>query len=197
MFTQMNTQIDLKPLADFVKEQMERRGWGLRTLATYSQLAPATLSKLLNSKTVPRAETLSKLAEILEVDEAHLFRLAGHIHGLDDKHLDPSARYIAQRLSELPDGVREKAIDAVSGVVDGFSQIAEEDAPKESNEVVDLTIFPEADRNLISQLEPVFQEYLAALMKQGASHYLEAMNYARTRADAEMRRRAVQPIHQG
>lgn len=53
---------------------------------------------------------------------------------------------------------------------------------------VDLSIFPEEDREIIGQLQPPFQEYLAALLKQGEHRYLEAMNYAKSGVDAEMKR---------
>lgn len=53
---------------------------------------------------------------------------------------------------------------------------------------LDLSLFPEEDREIISQLNTVFQEYLTALVKHSPAQYADAMNYAKTQAAAEMRR---------
>lgn len=117
---------DLTDLVKYITAQMETRHIeGVRALAAAAKISPSAASALLKGKAPPRAETLQKVAEALQVDEVYLLRLAGYVQSLDDASFDPSARYIAQRISLLPKPLRDIAIDAVSGVVDGFWNIAE------------------------------------------------------------------------
>lgn len=184
----MSAMADYNELVRVIKLAMgENTGsW----LAEKSGVSQPTISRLLNGVGSSSARNIKAVARALRLNPNELLVLAGIADDEedDDTTLDPSARYIARRLTRLPISVREAAIDAVSGVVDGFSQVAEDDSPKEPSKVVDLAIFPEEDQELISHLAPVFQEYLAALKKQGKGRYTEAMEFARTQADAEMRR---------
>jgi transcriptional regulator with XRE-family HTH domain len=96
-----------------------------RWLAEQSGINQGTISRLMRGKHEPTPSTLDALGRALNVDPLHLMRLAGL--PLPTAHLNRDARveYTAQRLNDLiqdlPAELQDAMIDAVSGVVQGFS----------------------------------------------------------------------------
>lgn len=110
-------------LPNYLKEQLKRRKWSGRTLAMYAGVSHSTIARAIRGTHVPSPENLAKIAIALEVSPLHLLRLAGHLDALPASEFDPSASYIAQRLSKLPKTVRESAIETVGAVVDNIYTI--------------------------------------------------------------------------
>ena len=107
-------------LPNYLKEQLKRRKWSGRTLAMYAEVSHSTVARAVNGTHVPGPENLAKIATALEVTTLTLLRLAGHLDALPASEYDPSATYIAQRLSKLPKAIRESAIETVGAVVDNI-----------------------------------------------------------------------------
>ena len=110
-------------LPAYLKEQLKERKWSGRTLAMYAGVSHSTVARAVRGTHVPDPENIRKIATALEVAETHLLRLAGHVLTPPTSELDPSASYIAQRLSALPKGVREGALETVGAVVDNIYAI--------------------------------------------------------------------------
>ena len=110
-------------LPSYLKEQLERRKWSGRTLAMYAGVSHSTVARAIRGTHIPDPENLCKIAIALEVTETYLLRLAGHVSTPPTSEFHPSATYIAQRLSKLPKGVRESAIETVGAVVDNIYTI--------------------------------------------------------------------------
>lgn len=110
------------PLIDYLRQQMARKGWSANRLAEESGVSKSALSLHLRGMVEPETATLLRIAAALQVDADHLFKLVARSEG--EGPFDPSAAYIARRLTELPQTVRDPAIDAVSGMVDAFTVLA-------------------------------------------------------------------------
>ena len=125
-------------LPAYLKEQLKQRKWSGRTLAMYAGVSHSTVARAVRGTHVPDPENIRKIAMALEIAETHLLRLAGHVTTPPTSDLDPAASYIAQRLSGLPKGVREGAIQTIGAVVDNIYAITEynqsSDAKNESQE---------------------------------------------------------------
>ncbi len=89
-------------------------------LAQQSGTTNSTISRLLNAKNVPSPETLKRISKVLNLDLYHLMALAAIPLPKSDieKKLDPSAIYIAQRLSRLPFDIRIRMLSIISGILD-------------------------------------------------------------------------------
>lgn len=120
----MMNRMGATELADYLKQRLEREGWSQRTLAMYSEVSQPTIVRALKGDTLPEAENLRRIADALRIDQAFLFRKAGYITTPSDENIDPAARYIAQRLSQLPDDIKEQAIDAIGVQLDTISDLA-------------------------------------------------------------------------
>ena len=122
------TRKNTTDLTNYIKEELEKRSWSIRTLAMYTEMSSSGLSAMLRGKSQPTAETLAKIAHVLEIDNSHLLALAGYLDTPETQPIHPAAAYIAQRLSKLPPETRDKAIEAVGGVIDAFCEMAQKDA---------------------------------------------------------------------
>ena len=107
-------------LPSYLKEELARRKWSGRTLAMYAGVSHSTIARAVRGTHIPDTENLRKMAIALEVEETHLLRVAGHVVAPPISEFDPSAAYIAQRLSKLPIEIRESAIETVGAVVDNI-----------------------------------------------------------------------------
>ncbi len=120
-------------LPAYLKEELKRRKWSGRTLAMYAGVSHSTIARAVRGTHIPDTENLRKIAIALEVAETHLLRLAGHVAAPPDSEFDPSAAYIAQRLSKLPKEIRESAIETVGAVVDNiYGIISRKEAVKKA-----------------------------------------------------------------
>lgn len=118
----MIAYMELLALGNAIKEALAGRSqvW----LSQQSGVDQSTISRILNAKVDPTPETLEALARPLGVDPAYLMRLAGF--PVPEGKYDPEISYIAQELTALPPDLRERAVDAVSGVVDSFRAMAKQ-----------------------------------------------------------------------
>lgn len=121
-------------LPTYLKEELARRNWSGRTLAMYAGVSHSTIARAVRGTHIPDTENLRKIAIALEVAETYLLRLAGHVAAPPASEFDPSATYIAQRLSKLPKGVRESAIETVGAVIDNIYNIIGIKATTANNE---------------------------------------------------------------
>jgi transcriptional regulator with XRE-family HTH domain len=116
-------------LASFLQRELNRRGWSGRTLAMYADLSPNTIARAVRGESVPDTDTIRKIAVVLEVDETHLLRLAGHVEETPHALSDPSVLAIAYRLEDLAPDVRLRAIQAMDAMIDvaGPGSVSEAD----------------------------------------------------------------------
>jgi transcriptional regulator with XRE-family HTH domain len=180
-------------LSSFVRARLRELKWTQTKLSEASGVSEGSISNLLNQKSVPETSTVERIADALGISRQVLlgFLTQEYQGTVSDPDIDPSAMYIARRLTRLPDYLRDTAIDAVSGVLDSFIKMAEVRESETNSKPIDLTIFPEQDREIISHLSPDFQWFLAALLNEGEDEYLKAMTYAKTHTDAEIRRQSA------
>ncbi len=76
----MRRTVRNKPLGDWLKEQLERKGWRQADLARKSGLTTAEVSYLVLGKgKKPDPDTIDKLARGLEVPIEQVYRAAGYM----------------------------------------------------------------------------------------------------------------------
>ena len=81
------TRRDTTALTDYLKQELEHRGWSIRNLAAKAEMSSSGLSAMLRGKSQPTAETLARLAEVLEIDKSHLLRLAGYLDSSTEEEI--------------------------------------------------------------------------------------------------------------
>lgn len=95
-------------------------------LAEQSNVSQPTISRLLRGVGEIEAKNVISIASALSLNANGLLALAGLAgEALPEEPIDQSALEIARQLTRLPADLKDPAIDAVSGVVDGFRTIAE------------------------------------------------------------------------
>ncbi len=139
---------DTTELTNYLREALEHRGWSIRYLAGQAEMSSSGLSAMLRGKSQPTAETLARLAEVLDIDKSHLLRLSGYLNVTTLGELDPSSVYIAQRLDQLPAATREKAVEAINSVIDAFWENAQKDALYEEIKRSHPNVIAEAQENV-------------------------------------------------
>lgn len=102
-------------LAEYLRDEIERRGWSDAQLATTAKITPGALSKILQGKSKkPKLDTLAKLAIALKAPLARIILLAGYELGesypvsRDEQigtllQLVPEYREIVEELNQLTD----------------------------------------------------------------------------------------------
>ncbi len=115
MYTMMDT--DTEELGAYIKGQLQRRGWSLRVLAERAGISPSTLSNLFRGKGQPGADTLQKVAGALEINEAHLLRLAGYLEDSPQGLHNADAIDLARQIEELPAPAQERAIRVIREIL--------------------------------------------------------------------------------
>lgn len=119
----------LTPLGSYLRQQIASkrragdRSWSQNELARRAGLSSGTISMIMNGVVAPEATTLRKIADALEIDVSPLLEKAGILEPTES--LNPTALYIAQRLSSLPQWLQEEAIDGIGAMVDQLWAIAE------------------------------------------------------------------------
>jgi transcriptional regulator with XRE-family HTH domain len=178
-------------LINLILDKLEELQWSQRQLARASGVSSGAINNLLRGESTPETTTVEKIADALSIPRRKMIEALAGSQVASEAIIDPTARYMARRLSELPPLLREPAIEAMSGVLDSFIKMAEARESETNFKQIDLTIFPEQDRDIISQLSPDFQWFLAALLDKGEDEYLKAMTYAKTHADNEIRQQSA------
>lgn len=113
-----DVRADLETLGRVISDTLHARGWSIRTLAMYAEISSSTASALTRGKYVPAPETLRAVAHALELDEAYLLRLAGHLEETPQGLNDPSVIALAYRLEDLPPSMRQRAIQAMDAMIE-------------------------------------------------------------------------------
>lgn len=142
------TRRDTTALTDYLKEELEHRGWSIRNLAAKAEMSSSGLSAMLRGKSQPTAETLARLAEVLSIDKSHLLRLTGYLDTTTAEEMDAASIYIAQRLDKLPTETREKAVQAINSVIDAYSESAQKNALYEEIKRSHPNVIAEAQENM-------------------------------------------------
>jgi len=102
----------LSPLAVYIQELLDRRGWRQKDLAVAAEMAPTTLNNIFSKPHVEqRLSTLEKLAEALDVPLELLIEKAGFALDLqgrpelcllaDLQHKNPRIRKMLEKLCHL------------------------------------------------------------------------------------------------
>ena len=114
-------------LPDFIRTRLQELKWTQTKLAEASGVSEGSISNMLRGKSIPETYTIERIADALGVPRQKILGLLAEEGRPDavEPPIDPGALYIAKQLSRLPSDLKEPAIDAVSGVVDGFRTIAE------------------------------------------------------------------------
>lgn len=110
------TGADLKRLGSVIASRLEDRSLTQQWLAAQVGVSQATISRIIQGKFGVDAEAVYKIGEALGIDPVYLLRLAGL--PLPESPLDPTAAYIAQRLTQLPPDLRYETMDTVGRIVD-------------------------------------------------------------------------------
>ncbi|MCB9136729.1 MAG: helix-turn-helix transcriptional regulator [Caldilineaceae bacterium] len=184
------------PLAEFVRERLAKLKWSQAEAARAAGISQGALSNLLNQKAIPETATVEKLADALSVSRTHMFALLAGLSAHPQSELDPTAAYIARRLTELPSKLREQAIDAVAGVVDAFSALEHGDKYDALMQRAEIEADHEAGINLLMSspeaMEEVLEEYYLLKMEQGdpeAEQMLRAVRNRRASSNAAQQQR--------
>jgi lambda repressor-like predicted transcriptional regulator len=75
-------------LAQFLKDQLDKRGVSMRAASLYAGLGPGAFHAYTTDHYRPNPEACKKIADYLEIPYSHVLRLAGHI----DEPLSPGRR---------------------------------------------------------------------------------------------------------
>lgn len=114
------TQQAMTPLATYLRQRMQELGLSFRELSRRSSVSHGALGNALSGEVTPRAETLQKLAEALQVDEIYLLRLVGHVQTTPSRLRDPAVEKLADRLNDLPDAQRLALVRALQAILDAL-----------------------------------------------------------------------------
>lgn len=199
---------------EWLRAELEKRGWDQSEFARRMESHPGTVGNVLNGNRQAGPDFCIGVARALGLPREEVFRARGWLLREPEQVVaplaPPRAISLVERLINYPPEVRDLVLDAYEAVEEAVTQSAglkeraqgtKNEEPSSSimrnddnlcrsgqKEFPDLSIFPEEDRELISQLESAYQEYLTALIKHSPVQYADAMNYAKTQAAAEMRR---------
>lgn len=123
---------DLQKLGNLIAERLGGRSQSW--LSRQSGVDQSTISRLIRGKNIPTPETLEAIGRVLGLEPVYLMKLAGIPLPRYGEQLDPSAAYIARRLTELPKDIRDDAIDALSTQLDVIYRLAKRLDDKEKEE---------------------------------------------------------------
>jgi len=101
----------------WLQEQLDARGWTAQEMAQRAGLAQATVSNVLNRKRSAGVEFVRAIADVLDVSQIDVFRIAGLI---DEELLDDAKaaqEYLRLLAAIKDDDERQAAIDTVETVL--------------------------------------------------------------------------------
>jgi transcriptional regulator with XRE-family HTH domain len=76
-------QAATQTLAEWLEDELERRGLTQAKLAVYADVAQATVNNIMRKGHIPRIETLFRVADYLGVDRVEMMVLAGLLRPAD------------------------------------------------------------------------------------------------------------------
>lgn len=123
----MSEQEKKQTIGEYLLAQRKQRSWSIKELSTRSRVSGGAISMTERGKSIPETETILKMARALELDEFNILRMMSEEKGdhITAPALEPSAAYIARRLTELPEEEREAAIQVVLAVIDNIYNMIE------------------------------------------------------------------------
>lgn len=106
-------QIMQKPYTfkEFINDELKRRGWSQRKLAELMDVAPSTISRMLDeaNPSKPDIEQFVKLSKVLHVGLETLIALV-YPEEFEASNLSGTGRIIAERFDKLPDDVKQAVL---------------------------------------------------------------------------------------
>lgn len=87
---------------------LRERGMSQKELAEAACLTPAAVSRCVNGKREPNAQTVAALADVLEVKPSDIIRTS------DEQEMDMAVRFIVQNIDKLTEAQRAELIAALS-----------------------------------------------------------------------------------
>lgn len=112
-----------RTLAEYLNEELNRRGWSRRTLAMYAEISPDTVATAVKGNRTPEPETIRKIAKALQVDEAYLLRMAGHLEERPKNLKDDRLIDLALRVEALPIPLKNAVIASLAAQVDAMGDL--------------------------------------------------------------------------
>lgn len=108
--------------AEWLQQQLEKRGWNQRDLIRHVrlaeyQLSPAHLSRIMTGHRDPNAEVCIGIAHALGLSNEEVFRARGWLPATKSE-IDPRAERLAKTLSQMPPASRELTLDAIESMVE-------------------------------------------------------------------------------
>jgi transcriptional regulator with XRE-family HTH domain len=92
-------------LSDLIVAELEARGWEKKELAIKARLDPGVITRLIQRKTIPKPETIKKIALAFHIPAEVVFRAAGLLPSRPSK--DGDFERWEHILSQLPHEDRE------------------------------------------------------------------------------------------
>lgn len=87
---------------------LRERGMSQKELAEAACLTPAAVSRYVNGKREPNAQTVAALADVLEVKPSDIIGTS------DEQEMDMAVRFIVQNIDKLTEAQRAELIAALS-----------------------------------------------------------------------------------
>lgn len=87
---------------------LRERGMSQKELAEAACLTPAAVSRYVNGKREPNAQTVAALADVLEVKPSDIIGTS------DEQEMDMAVRFIVQNIDKLTEALRGELIAALS-----------------------------------------------------------------------------------
>jgi transcriptional regulator with XRE-family HTH domain len=111
--------MDKQDFAEWLRQEIDTRGWSYRELARRAKISVSTVSQVANQKQYPGADFCLSVARAFRVPPEQVFRRANILPGRV-KH-DPRVQEIIDTLQYLP----SDDLDRVLAVVQGFYRLKE------------------------------------------------------------------------
>lgn len=95
----------------FINDELKKRGWSQRDLATQMGVSSSTISRMLDEQkpSKPDVEQLLKLSRVLHIGLETITALA-FPEQFEPTNLSPAARILGERFDKLPDDVQQAVL---------------------------------------------------------------------------------------
>ena len=107
--------------ANWLQQELNKRGWNHSELARRSDVLPAQISRVIARRQGAGPDLCIAIAKGLELPRSEIFRARGWLASYPDDpygpELDPRAEQLAREISVMPPQSREVTLEAVQAVV--------------------------------------------------------------------------------
>ncbi len=104
----------MKSIAEFIREDMSRRGLSLREYAAFLGSTHPTVAKYLRGDNQPQWDFLVSLSRATHTDIGTLARIAAPEAAFEDV---PDTRIIMDRINQLPPTYRKTIVEMIDGLL--------------------------------------------------------------------------------